>query len=299
MPEARSEYAVPRRIRRKINALQALDQTKLRVRLPAFHEYMRRVASNASNSIAPDSDTVVGDIAHMHIICAAENKRRPGLHLRFIRNRKEPGGTQSTWGELSQSFQSWKPGRHRVIFHAYPEWDGVSAHHVMADIEIKKNCRPSLVLFESTSDQLYTRSLKPTLTHLGASVAIVRNAIQYSNYDCLMFALANALKAKDSAFVADIHARNFKHPNSNIVIERSEIPGIFLKHAHSACGGMEQGHQRVNSTKHPDPETLFERIEAFRSPHHLQNETLSYSASIEGFRLQEIRRAGEYLQAQA
>lgn len=81
------------------------------------------------------------------------------------------------------------------------------------------------------------------------------------------------------------------------------LPPEFYKHTSSATVARHvlaaaadfaaPARTHVNSDRHPLPESLTERVEAFRVTRRASDseEPESYSASIEGFRLQEIRRA--------
>lgn len=83
------------------------------------------------------------------------------------------------------------------------------------------------------------------------------------------------------------------------------LPPDFFKHASSLALGESvaaiaaqrsalgelPATARVNSMRHPHPESLTERIEAYRATRRDADGKFTYSASIEGFRLQEIARA--------
>lgn len=79
----------------------------------------------------------------------------------------------------------------------------------------------------------------------------------------------------------------FKHTNSATVAR--EVSKVA---ADSASPGQPPATDRVNSARHANPESLTERVEAFRvtRPIPESDEYSSYGASIEGFRLQEISR---------
>lgn len=157
-------------------------------------------------------------------------------------------------------------------------------------------------------------------------VAIVETGAQLSPNDCVMYCLNFALKAmKNSAAFDEIH-RNMAEtgqPHAGISfeehIERSQgylgqfgpdqakdylrdmgfavgqlvLPPDFYNHASSAKLAREvDAIAAQNGTSHSQPESLEERVEAYTVTRAKVNGgTYSYSASIEGFRLQEIARA--------
>ena len=148
---------------------------------------------------------------------------------------------------------------------------------------------PSIILYESAMGQmlgLMTTDLQRAAP--GARVNVRMAGGQASNWDCVMFALNSALKSfKTREEFADlIHAG----------VSRQEVPlpVVFGKHGHSR-GGLEDapiGKAIVTKAQTgPAAETLKDRVEAYRA----DRTTKQYSTSIEGFRMQEIARVGDYL----
>ncbi|AMG56656.1 YopJ family acetyltransferase [Pantoea vagans] len=221
----------------------------------------------------------------MPLIADAENARHPDLNLHVFKGPDEC--YKAIKEQNKQVWNSRQPGNMRVVF---APAKGMPDHHIALDIQLRPGHRPSIVCFESALGNMMDPIKQGIEQGLkGARVKMVGNFIQASSWDCAMFALNNALKSFKhyDDYTSRLHAGEQNVPK----------PSEFFKHAQSKS--HIEGGPRENDIVSKDKgglhaETLLHRNLAYRA----QRFDKAYSTSIEGFRFQEIERAGEYLAAQ-
>ncbi|KAE8758451.1 avirulence protein [Paraburkholderia madseniana] len=284
--QARSNYIesqqddppkVPGRLREKIKTVDSKLKQIKRANTE-FYEYAKLSVGQTSEGSKPDWRTNQFDKKYLPLIAEMENQRNPGLNLHVFDKADE------CHEYIKQMAGARGTGNFRVV---YPPFAGSRDHYVALDVRLRGERRPSIVVYESALAQ--TLSMFPAM-FAPAKVKVVFNGIQNSEWDCVMFALNNALKSfKTHAEYADLLHRGGE-------VNSVPMPAVFRKHMHSrsALNHMPQADEIVTKAQTgPDAETLRERVNAYRT----NRFGSQYSTSIEGFRLQEIRRVGEYLRS--
>jgi len=275
---------VPERLREKI---LAVDLEKLKVLDPEFHDYAKRVVAQTSSGRRPDAQTLQADIRHLPLVAAMENHRNPGLDLHACRTPAE------CFRLILDKERAGVPGNFRVVYSA--DKFGTD-HHAALDVRTEPGKPTSIIGYESALDggtSFFKKDLEANVPNV--RVTFVHNLIQSSEHDCVMFALNNALKAFKARddFAAQAHRQN--QDAGADVIPRKEVPAVFKKHSQSRDVVNEsQLHAQTIVTKAKAgaaAETLTQRIHAYRA----RRSSHDYSTSIEGFRLQEIKRVQDYL----
>lgn len=273
---------LPKRLQQKMSELDLPHLKKLNKDL---YNYGKLVIQAAKEGRGIDSEISAMDKKLLPLIADAENSRNPGLNLRTFNTSQECYNTIKDQHRLSR--QSNQAINMRAV---YPPFKGTPDHRIALDIQFRPGHRPSIIAFESSSFTILG-PLKQSLSEElpGTKIRIVGNIIQNSNWGCVMFSLNNALKSFKHF---DDYTSRLHQGERNI-----PLPAEFQKHAHSKS--YIQGHSKKDNivTKDksgPHMETLAHRNMAYRA----DREDGSYSTSIEGFRLQEIQRAGDFLSAQ-
>ncbi|HEX7636555.1 MAG TPA: YopJ family acetyltransferase [Noviherbaspirillum sp.] len=289
-----SESKAPKELQRKIDEV---DYKKLAEFDPDFAEYAKIVKHDAVRGLQPSLATTELDIKHLPLIVEMENARNPGLNLCCFKSLEE------CIKELKEIKEKHQSGNYRII---YPPYKFESDHHMMLDVKLDPDpLKPmSIVLFEPSFVVDIGEAVKDLRENLdNPRISTVVTGTQYSDTDCVMFALNHALKSFKtySEFAGKIHENN----ENRVIRKNQELPAVFFKHTHSsskARAGKDnsQGEIRVNSekSKNPDAQTLTQRINAYRTTRFNKKteKTDTYSTSIEGFRLQEIKRVADYLE---
>ncbi|MCX8964080.1 avirulence protein [Erwinia psidii] len=280
IPETPPE--TPARLQQKMDAI---DLPKLKSLDKDLYHYAQTATelvneNNGSNAVLTRMDKKM-----LPLIAEAENARHPGLNLHVFKGADEC--YKAIREQNKQVWSSKQPMNMRVVF---PPSKGMPDHQVALDVQFRPGHRPSVVCFESGQSDLMEIN-KMAIEHglKGAKVKMVGNLIQASHWDCAMYALNNALKS-------------FKHHDEYTARVHSgetdlSLPAEFLKHAQprSLIRGSPNENDIVSKDKGGlHAETLMHRNLAYRA----QRFKKAYSTSIEGFRFQEIQRAGDYLAAQ-
>ncbi|UWS29870.1 YopJ family acetyltransferase [Erwinia pyrifoliae] len=272
---------IPERLQQKADAIDLPGLKKLD---KSLYEYAKLATELVKEGAGPDNDLADMDRKLLPLLADAENARNPGLNLRTFKSSEECYRAIKDQNKSVQ--QSRQPMSMRVL---YPPLKGARDHRVALDIQFRPGHRPSIVGFESAPGNL-AELLQHELEHAlrGAKVQVVENTIQNSLRGCSMFALNNGLKSfkHHDEYTARLHSGEKQVP----------VPAEFLKHAHSKA--LVEGHRHQDAIVSKDKgglhaETLLHRNLAYRA----DRINHSYSTSIEGFRLQEIQRAGEFLAA--
>lgn len=273
---------VPKRLQQKIDSVNLPQLKKLNKDL---YNYGKKATELAKAGSAANCDLMTMDIELLPLLADAENVRNPGLNLHTFKNPQEC--YQAIKDQYKSVQDSKQPLNMRAI---YPPVKYTTQHQIALDIQLKPGHRPSIIAIESSLSNLagpIKMELQGNLR--GAKIQILENSIQKSQWDCSMYALSNALKSFKhfDDYTARLHNGEQGVP----------IPAEFLKHSQSKT--YIEGHPHQDSVVTKDKgglhaETLLHRNLAYR----VERDDIAYSTSIEGFRLQEIQRAGEFLVAQ-
>lgn len=280
---------VPARLREKF---EAIDLKKLHKLNQGLHQYAKHVIEKASTGMQPNVATLEMDKRHLPLLAEMENHRHPGLNLNvFSTPEKCQQAILDKQGEVQRDGQA---AGMRIV---YPPFPRLPDHHVALDVRFRPGRPPSIIIYESALEETVPAQHEAlTAAITGAQVFSVANIIQHSHWDCVMFALNAALKSfkTQEVFAAGIH-----DPQGP---ETPRLPPEFNKHMHSKRAARKGSDANAIVTKDKtgnSTETLLQRVEAYSADRSINevDEHIEYSTSIEGFRLQEIRRAGEYLAA--
>lgn len=322
--------AVPESPPRLLAKLQRVERLNPSTDTP-FGQYAAAVTSLMRKNVQPGRETTEMDIENLGAIIDVENQRNPGLNLRqyekdddFIRDLGEA-----------------RSGSFRAIFPLTSRQTGEpSLHHVMADVRVPEDGRPSVIITESSliagRGQFRKHAyLREKMTKAGLDVsrmATIEVGAQYSLHDCVMYSLNYALKShKNSELFKRLHA-NLREtgalvPDQGPVGDTSLLgfafrrDFLFAKWGATATGkdtlcvdfykhvgSLTHANKleanpatnmsgRTNSPSRLEPETLTQRVGALRVTRKgeglPEEEPKTYSASIEGFRLQEVARVLE------
>lgn len=270
--------SVPQRLKEKI---KSLDLPKLKKLDKDLHKYAQMVVSRAKAGKSPDSKITEKDLKMLPLLAQAENSRNPGLNLHVFKTASECHEAIRAADKEVQ--QSGVKSSMRIV---YPPLKNNPVHHVALDVSLMPKHDPSIVFFESVRGPSVMDSLANEFTE--DNMHFVGTFAQNSDWDCVMFAMSNALKAHkhQDDYTSHLHKE-----------EILPTPAYFLKHAHSKqrVERFPRKDELVTKDKAgPHKETLEHRNLAYRT----QRGKHAFSTSIEGFRMQEIKRAGEYLEAQ-
>ena len=267
--------------------LKAIKLSKLRKIDPGLHAYAEYVVNKASKGERLDKSNILEqDKEHLPLLAKMENHRNPGLNLSVFKTA--PECFQAIHDQQKTVQRTGQAHDMRIV---YPPFKGGMAnHHVALDVRLRPGRNPSIIVFETApavigtphAVQIISGGLTGSIK--GAHVSVVENGIQNSEHDCMMFALNASLKSfkTHDKFAAAIHDRQN--------VSEIPLPVEFSKHIQSKTAAEERPDANAVVTKDAPgvkAETLLQRAEAYRSEHG--------GTSIEGFRLQEIRRAGDYL----
>ncbi|WP_024697136.1 YopJ family acetyltransferase [Pseudomonas syringae] len=273
--------AIPKRLLEK---MEGINLPQLAFRNTELHEYATTVCDQVKNGRGANEEIMAGDIKLLPLFAQVENSRNPGLNLQVFKNEKECCKAIKEQNNTVQ--QNKQPLNMRII---YPPLKGAKDHHVTLDIQMRPGHRPSIVMFESAEADLlmYARgTLASALPR--AKIKVDGSFIQRSKYDCIMYSLNNAIKLfkHHDEYTARLHNGEKHVP----------VPATFLKHAQSKS--LVENHREKDTTVTKDKgglhaETLLHRNQAYRS----DRSAGEHVTSIEGFRMQEIKRAGEFLAA--
>lgn len=273
---------LPGRLQQKMDTINLPQLKKLD---KGLHDYAKMATDLVNENSGSNALLTRMDKKMLPLIADAENARHPGLNLHVF---KGPDECYAAIKEQNkQVWNSKEPKNMRVVF---APAKGMPDHHVALDVQMRPGHRPSVVCFESALGHMM-EPMKQGIEHglKGAKVKIVPNLVQDSQWDCAMFALNNALKSfkHHDDYTSRLHAGE----------QNVTKPSEFIKHAQSK--GHIEGGPRENDIVSKDKgglhaETLKHRNLAYRA----QRYNKAYSTSIEGFRFQEIARAGEFLAAQ-
>ena len=273
---------LPARLQQKIDALSLPTLKKLD---KALYEYGRMATDLAKEGSGSNALLTRLDKKLMPLLAATENARNPGLNLQVFTNGE--ACYQAIRVRHQQVKASGQPVTMRAI---YPPFKGAPDHHIALDIQLRPGHRPSVIGFESALGHMMG-SMKDAISQGlgGAKVQMVGNLIQSSQWDCAMYSLSHALKSFKhyDDYSARLHAGERGVP----------LPPEFLKHSQSKSHVEGRPQQDSIVTKDKGglhAETLLHRNLAYRA----QRFERAYSTSIEGFRMQAIRRAGEFLAEQ-
>ncbi|WP_168400951.1 YopJ family acetyltransferase [Erwinia amylovora] len=272
---------VPKRLQEKIDSVNLPRLNKLDKNLYEYGKMATELAKEGSGSSVA---LMRMDKKVLPLLADAENARNPGLNLHVYKRGEECYQAIKEQHKIVQ--QSGQPKTMRAL---YPPFIGMPDHHIALDIHLRPGHRPSIVGFESALGHMVDHIRQGIAQGLrGAKVHMVGNRIQNSEWDCIMYSLNNALKSfkHHDEYTARLHKG-----------EKIPVPAEFFKHAQSKSMVEGLPHQDAIVTKDKGglhAETLLHRNLAYRADRfdHACN------TSIEGFRMQEIQRAGEFLSAQ-
>lgn len=273
---------VPDRLRKKA---EAISWKRIAKRDKEFSKYAKLVVDNALNGWQPGLETVDLDVKHLPLIAEMENHRNPGLNLFVFDNPTD------CYNAIAKMKSDGRTGSFRIL---YQPFERVKYHHIALDVKLEPGKPISIIAFESALENFLYQIKNDLLSGVkNARVHVVPNIIQVSEWDCVMFSLNNALKSfkTHAEFAEKIHQRASKR-------DIPSLPPVFRKHIHSRSMAVENpdANQIVSKIKTgPAAETLRQRVEAFRTDRRGRH----YSTSIEGFRLQEIKRVEDYLNQRA
>ena len=283
---------VPERLREKIDAVNLRKIARMN---KEFSKYAQLVVDSALKGAQPGTLVTALDEKHLALIAAMENERNPGLNLHVFKSSKD------CYKFIKEKASEGTAGNYRIIYRP----NKATRHHIALDIKIAPGKQTSIILFESALPQIIPAQKEALSSNIeNSKVHAVANLVQNSEGDCIMFALHNALKLfKTSAkFAAKIH----RSPNELFIDNEEIIPPVFKKHSHSRAGVINGPHADAIVSKAktgPDAEALLQRVQAYRTDRSEiffnRTEIKHYSTSIEGFRLQEIKRVGDYLMKKA
>lgn len=273
---------LPGRLQQK---MAPLDLPKLKKLDKDLHDYAKVATDLVRENAGANALLTRLDKKMLPLIADAENARHPGLNLHVFKGPDEC--YKAIKEQNKQVLSSKQPMNMRVVF---APAKGMPDHHVALDVQLRPGHRPSVVCLESALGNIMEPMKQGIEQGLrGARVRMVGNFIQASSWDCAMFALNNALKLykHHDEYTSRLHAGENNVPK----------PSALFKHAQSKSGI--EGGPRENDIVSKDKgglhaETLLHRNLAYRA----QRFDKAYSTSIEGFRFQEIARAGEFLAAQ-
>ncbi|GKS06279.1 type III secretion system YopJ family effector HopZ3 [Pseudomonas syringae pv. theae] len=273
--------AIPKRLLEK---MEGINLPQLAFRNKELHEYAVMVCDQVKKGNAPNNNTKSGDIKLLPLFAQVENARNPGLNLQTFKTNKD---FYKAIKEQNKDVQ--RNGQSLSMRVVYPPFKKMPDHHIALDIQLRHGHRPSIVGFESAPGSIKDAAEREMRLALGnIKLKMVGNFIQYSKTDCTMFALNNALKAfkHHDEYTARLHNGE----------EQVPIPATFLKHAQSKS--LVENHPEKDTTVTKDKgglhaETLLHRNRAYRA----ERFAGQHVTSIEGFRMQEIKRAGEFLAA--
>ncbi|WP_167285652.1 YopJ family acetyltransferase [Paraburkholderia sp. Cy-641] len=251
-----------------------------------FGEYARMAVDHALSNIAPDERITALDKKFIGLIAAMENAQRPGLNLLYL-----PEAPRNLQFMIERIENGGMQGNFRFIFHPSEN----SVHCAMADVRVGSN-ETSIVIADSAFEHSDTRleSAADLLRAEGRKISIITPEIQKSTQDCIMYALNFAIKSYKTGFTGEIHGKN----NAQIISsdQLKNLPIGFLKHTQTRAilkqeYGLAEAFVKKNSS-----ERLSDRHASYRV-RRINNDSKEFetSASIEGFRLREIRKTGEAL----
>ncbi|WCN14030.1 avirulence protein [Marinomonas mediterranea] len=274
---------VPSRLQNKIDQLNLLDTKSLDSDL---HDYAQHAISCIKTGESGGYEMNKFDKKLLPLIAEAENKRTLGLNLHVFKSTQEC--TDALHQMEAKTNLTRKPNHVRIV---YPPASGVSPnHHAALDVKFTPKNPPSIVGFEPATFEnsvMLEHSLRYSMPH--AKLNVVNPDIQKSDWDCAMFSLNHALKAHkhEDGYVYELHQGEKGLP----------IPADFMKHAHaksSIQSRLDKGCVVSKDKEGIQSETLEHRNLAYRT----ERGERAFSASIEGFRLQEIQRAALYVASQ-
>ena len=307
----------PARVKEKLKHMQKLGSSGH----PQLDQYAAAVGKMARKNLQPDEKITELDIRNLPALIAAENARHPMLKLRQF----------GSPDEFLRDLQTMAEGSGRAIVRMADAEGAPVYHHVTVDLQKQAGQPPTLVVLEPSSlnENTFTPHLQfyANMRRHGVDtsrVAVVEAAAQASPNDCIMYCVNFALKAmKNSGAFEDMH-RNLaqqKGPGHELGLARHlaqstgmlnhfgvrDVPGFlgnisfaagalvlprdFYKHASSSTLARTVDGQASSSRRH-DGESLEQRVNAYKVTRpNKRGDLRTYSASIEGFRLQEIARA--------
>ncbi|MFN7835245.1 MAG: YopJ family acetyltransferase [Burkholderiaceae bacterium] len=281
--ESENDYRlVPSRLQEKIDLIDLNDEVFSSNN--DFFEYAKEVVTGILKGWQAGFKTAKLERLHLPLIAEMENKRNPGLNLHVFDD------AQKFYEMVAEKQSRGKLYSFRAL---YSPSSGMSNHYAALDIKIDPRKPISIIFYESTLVHLvdiFADFIKENIEN--SRVHIVNNTIQHSEWDCTTFSLNNALKSYKTyeVFANKIHQKMHYSPT----VDR--LPAVFLKHAHSRSSIKAHALTIVNKERMgSDVETLEQRVEAFRA----NRRGDCYSTSIEGFRLQEIKRLADYLKDKA
>ncbi|WP_272940884.1 MULTISPECIES: YopJ family acetyltransferase [Pseudomonas syringae group] len=270
------------------------------------------------------------DAAHLDAMVDIENRRHPGLNLTYFRDHREFIKALATDSPSSfrAIFPHICPGtgqrvRHHVMADVRLNAGGRPSIVITESADIAR--APE----QLHQHNLTLKDLQESGVPL-SQVAIIETLAQKTKDDCVMYSLSYAIKAhKNAEKIDEIHQdlqhgtlsaetqsrplttlgvlqTNFSYPlmldGAHAALGADVLPVDFYKHGAS----LKQAKQlmkrpdgrlagRVNSKAHSEAENLVQRNRAFRVTRRVQLDDMSisnaqFSASIDGFRLQEIKR---------
>ncbi|RMV73363.1 Orf34 [Pseudomonas coronafaciens pv. atropurpurea] len=270
------------------------------------------------------------DAAHLDAMVNIENRRNPGLNLIYFKDHNEFIQTLATDSPSSfrAIFPHICPGtgqrvRHHVMADVRLNAGGRPSIVITESADIAR--APEHL----HQHNLTLKDLRESGVPL-SQVAIIETLAQKTKDDCVMYSLSYAIKAHKNAkqfdeihhglqhgtLLAETQSRplttlgalqkNHTYPmlldGAHVALGADVLPVDFYKHAASLTQAKELMKRpdgrlagRVNSKAHSDAENLVQRNQAFRVTRRvlLDDESTSntrFSASIDGFRLQEIKR---------
>ncbi|RQM39562.1 YopJ family acetyltransferase [Erwinia psidii] len=280
IPETPPE--TPKRLQQKMDAI---DLPKLKSLDKDLYHYAPMATELVNENNGSNAVLMRMDKKMLPLIAEAENARHPGLNLHVFKNADEC--YKAIKMQNKQVWSSKQPMNMRVL---YSPIKGMPDHHVALDVQFRPGHRPSVMCMESALGHMMD-TIQMGIEHglKGAKVKMVGNTIQASQWDCAMYALNNALKLfkHHDEYTARVHGGETD----------VSLPAEFLKHAQSRSHIRESPNKNDIVSKDKGglhAETLMHRNLAYRT----QRFEKAYSTSIEGFRFQEIQRAGDYLAAQ-
>ncbi|MDA8456502.1 hypothetical protein M4R22_17205 [Acidovorax sp. GBBC 3334] len=283
-PEA--ALAPPRVPPRLLERAEAIDLEWVKSLDASLHAYAELAIGQAERGRQPGRETTRMDILHMPLLVEMENARRPGLHLHAFASVQLCIAALRDHAEAARQ-EGAAPTSMRCVVQAGKN----VMHHFALDVRFTPDAPPSFIHYEPAASRAPGQVISETLAEAfpGARVALVHNPVQFSQWDCAMFSLDHVLQSfKTRERYADpIHAGAASPDDLALPVE-------FFKHMHS----------KQQMEHRPDADAIVTKVRTGAAAETLRQRVLdyratrgegAYSTSIEGFRLQQIRRAAEYL----
>lgn len=249
---------------------------------PEFAEYCNAAVTSARRMSPTTGNITLKEHHNMKKVVAMENARNLGLNLVYV--QEQSPRLLVEYVKMAAETMP-KPSTIRFIFPP----TAMTVHRSLAEVKLSE-AGPCITVFDSylPAYDLQMQLPKDMLEKEGWKVSQVLPQMQTSNQDCITYALSFALKSFKTKFGE--HINDSEKPVLLDIHKRKHIPALFFKHT-------QDSHIPEHSSELMDKDgqqTLSARIQAYSATRWAINGgEQNVSTSIEGFRLQEIRRVSE------